>query len=488
MSALKPGIKLLRPATIRRIVEQALDLLEKVGVAIDNPEAVAILSANGARVETTTGRTHIPAALVERCLSTVPRSFSLYNRAGRTALGLKGRRFYFAAGSTALNLLDLSRGCVRKPTTLDYIKFTRLADGLPYIDAGSTAMIPDDVPGETADAYRLYLSLIHSTKPIVTGAFSAEGFGPMKEMLAIVRGSETALREKPLAIFDVCPSSPLKWHHATSQNLIDCARGGIPAELVSMPLAGALGPATLAGSVVQHTAETLSGLVIHQLAGPGAPLIYGGSPAVFDMKCGTSPMGAVETMMIDVAYTQVGQHLGLPTHAYMGLSDSKVLDMQAGLESAMGIVLAALAGVNIIAGPGMLDFESCQSMEKLVIDNEICGMAHRLLRGIDDSPDALAQEVLLQLPGWETLLDHEHTLAHYRKEHFLVSPVIERAKSSITDLAQMTSAEKRATALAERALAKHEVPPLPQHKRVALDELMLLLLRQHGMDKLPATV
>jgi hypothetical protein len=166
----------------------------------------------------------------------------------------------------------------------------------------------------------------------------------MKEMLTAVAGGADALAARPIAVFDVCPSPPLLWSDLTCQNLIDCARAGIPAELVSMPLAGATAPVTLAAAVVQHTAECLSGIVIGQLAEPGAKIVWGGSPAAFDMREGTTPMGDVGTWMIDCAYAQVGKSLGLPTHAYLGMSDAKVIDAQCGMESAGGTLLGDLKG------------------------------------------------------------------------------------------------------------------------------------------------
>jgi len=231
-----------------------------------------------------------------------------------------------------------------------------------------------------SDSYRLYLSLLYGRKPVVTGAFTVEAFGIMRDLQLAVRGSDEALAAKPLTIFSCCPTSPLKWSDVTSQNVVDCARAMVPVEFVAMPLAGFMAPVTLVGTLIQHTAETLSGIVISQLTNPGAPILYGGSPAAFDIRYETTPMGAVETEMIDCAYNEIGKYLGLPTQAYIGLSDAKILDAQAGLETAMGATLAALSGINNISGPGMLDFESCFSLEKLVLDNEICGMTLRLVR------------------------------------------------------------------------------------------------------------
>ena len=139
----------------------------------------------------------------------------------------------------------------------------------------------------------------------------------MFEMLTIVSGSPENLAQKPLAVFDVCPTPPLIWSEFGAQNLISLAEAGIPAQIVSMPLAGATAPVTLLGSLVQHAAETISGITIHQLAKPGSPIVWGGAPAIFDMKYGTTPMGAIETAMLDAAYAQVGKFLNLPTHTYL---------------------------------------------------------------------------------------------------------------------------------------------------------------------------
>ena len=151
-----------------------------------------------------------------------------------------------------------------------------------------------------------------------------------------------------------------------------------------------VGVGSLAGAVVQHAAECLSGITIHQLANPGAPVVWGGAPAIFDMRTGTNPMGAVETAMIDAAYTQIGKFLGLPTHTYLIGGDAKTVDAQAGMESGMAAVIGVLAGINMISGAGMLDFLASMSIEKLVLDAEAIGYAHRLSRGIDPRGETLA--------------------------------------------------------------------------------------------------
>jgi len=400
-------------------------------------------------------------------------------------MDLQGCNSHFDPGSAAINILDPDTGEIRKPHTRDLVHLAILSDTLDSFAAQSTALVPADVPGQIADRYRLFIALQHCRKPVVTGTFAVEGFSVMQEMLVTVRGDEKTLKEKPLAIFDCCPSPPLRWNNLTCQSLIDCARAGIPAELVSMPLSGATAPITMAGSLVQHTAESLSGVVIHQLASPGSPIIYGGSPAFFDMRHGTTPMGAIETMMIDASYAQIGRHLGMPTHAYMGLSDAKLLDYQGGLETGMGALLAILAGINVISGAGMLDFESCQSLEKLVIDNEICGMALRLAKGIEGRGERLAADLFGAIDVGDHFLTSPETLQWMRVEPYLPSKVIDRGNRDEWANAGGVTIDARARERVKQILSAHRPEPLPDDVIRELRRIMEADAADYGLRQLP---
>jgi trimethylamine---corrinoid protein Co-methyltransferase len=308
----------------------------------------------------------------------------------------------------------------------------------------------------------------------------------MHEMQLAVRGGAAALRERPLTIFSCCPTSPLKWSDVTSQNLVDCARAGIPVELIAMPLSGFMAPVTLVGTLVAHAAETLSGFVIGQLAAPGAPILWGGSPAIFDVRYETTPMGAIETMMIDCAYSEIGKRLGLPTQAYISLSDAKRLDAQAGLESGIGAVLAALAGINSISGPGMLDFESCHSLEKLVLDDAICGMALRLVRGVEPRDDFPAVGLFEELLRDGHLLIAEHTRRHLRDEIALPGPVIDRANRARWQEEGGQSLEARAQNEIARLIESYRPSRLASETSRELVRLMEAEAQRYGMAVLPA--
>ncbi|MCS7179287.1 MAG: trimethylamine methyltransferase family protein, partial [Anaerolineae bacterium] len=482
---MQPKLELLTPDLIDHILGEAFYLLETHGVKVQDPEARRLLGEAGARVDEASEVVRIPEAVVRRALETVPREFYLYNRFGEPVVRYGGDAVHFDPGSSGVHILDPETLEHRPSQTADLVRLVQVAEMLPQYAAQSTAVVCNEVPKAIGDLYRLYIVLLYSAKPIVTGAFSVPTAHYMLDMLAIFAGGREELAQKPLAVFDVCPSPPLIWSEFGARNLIDLARARVPAQMVSMPLAGATAPVTLLGSVVQHAAESLSGLAIHQLAGPGAPIVWGGAPAIFDMRHGTTPMGAVETAMIDVAYAQVGKSLGLPTHAYLGASDAKVVDAQAGLESGVTAVIGALGGINMISGAGMLDFLACQSAEKLVIDAEAIGMALRLVEGLKVHTDTLALEMFASVGFQGDFLKQKITRHLFPKEQYLPSAVLDRGSIRAWEEGGRLDTFTRAKARVRELLAAYERPPMDPEAEQELRNMMERLARQAGMDALP---
>jgi trimethylamine--corrinoid protein Co-methyltransferase len=480
---MRPGIKFLGDQLVEQIVTEARDLLRKLGVEIHNPAILSMLSDHGADVRTDSNRVYLTADIIDKALHTVPHGFHLHDALGQKTYDLSGHNVHFTTGSAAIHIVD--QDTVRPATSADYVRYAKLIAQLDNVAFQSTSLVPCDVHHNISDSYRLYLSLMLCHKPVVTGAFTSDAINVMRDLQVAVRGTKEELAAKPLTVFSCCPTAPLKWSDVTSQNLVDCAEYAIPVEYVSMPLSGFVAPVTLVGTLVQHTAETLSGIVISQLARPGTPALYGGSPAVFDIRYETTPMGAVETMMIDCAYNEIGKYLGVPTQAYMGLSDAKLLDAQAGLESSMGATLAALAGINSITGPGMLDFESCFSLEKLVLDNEICGMVLRLVDGIEPREDFPAVPRFEELLQEEHLLISDHTRRFLRDEHYFPGTAIDRANRSRWQEEGSLTLGERTHREVEQIVAKHTPSSLSDDTKTELTRLMAAEAQRYGMDALP---
>jgi trimethylamine--corrinoid protein Co-methyltransferase len=461
---MRPRIQLLTPELIGRILREAFELLMSPGVRVGSA-VVELLRSAGVEVgvAASDGVARIPEPLVRKCLASVPRDFYLYNRQGEKAVHYGGDDVHFDPGSCCVQMLDPETLEARPSETRDLVRIVQVTEMLPQFAAQSTAVVCNDtcndLPSAIGDLYRLLVVLQHSDKPVVTGSFSAAGLVGMIDLLAADSGSPDKLRQQPRAVFDVCPSPPLNWSEFGSHNLLDLARAGVPAEIVSMPLAGGTAPVTLAGSVTQHAAEVLAGITLHQLAGPGSPIVWGGAPAIFDMRTGGAPMGAVETAMLNIACAEVGKHLGLPTHGYLVATDSKFVDAQAGAESARSAMLGALAGINMISGAGMLESLACFSVEKLVMDAEWIASAQRLARGIEVRGESLATAMFAQTGLSGEFLKLKETRALFRQEQYLPSPVIDRSARGSEPPSDVF---RRARTRVDELVSKYQKPSLPE--------------------------
>lgn len=481
---MRPKAKFLSKSLTERIISESYKILEEIGITIHNQKILNILSDFGANVNPEKNQVTIKPYLIENTLKSVPKSFKLYNSKFEETHNFEHNNVHFTPGSSARNIFDSTINSFRKPNTKDYIKYVKVIEQLPNIASQSTAFIPADVPEQMSDSYRLYLSLLYGIKPVVTGMFTIESFNVMFKMLQIVRGDKTKLKNYPLALFTCCPVSPLKWSEVASQNLCDCAFNSIPIEVVSMPLAGFSSPVTIVGTLIQHTAEVLSGIVISQLINPGTPVMFGGAAAIFDIRYQTTPMGAIETMMLACGYNEIGKYLNIPTQAYIALSDSKQLDAQAGFETGMGAVLAGLSGINEISGPGMMDFINGFSIEKLVLDNEICGQVLHITEGVSAKEDFPAIPITQELLHEGHLLIANHTHQHIKQELLFPNNLIDRLSSSDLQGKYKTVID-RAENHINSLLTMYKENNLSTEKRKEINILMKLEGNKFGMNALP---
>jgi trimethylamine--corrinoid protein Co-methyltransferase len=482
---MQPKLQLLSDELVERILGEAYQILMDPGIKVLSVDARRLLLEAGAQPTGDETVLRLPERLVRQAIASVPAEFLLFDREGQPAVHYGGNDVHFDPGSSGVHILDPLTFEHRPSQSADLIRIVKLAEMMPQYDAQSTAVVCNEIPKQIGDLYRLYLVLLYSKKPIITGAFSAQTTQAMIDMLAVYAGGSQELALRPIAVFDVCPTPPLIWSPFGAQNLIDLARAGVPAEIVSMPLAGAGGPVTLVGSVVQHAAECLSGMTIHQLANPGSPVIWGGAPAIMDMRQGTTPMGAIETAMIDAAYAQVGKSLGFPTHAYLGASDAKLVDAQAGLESGITAVLGALAGINMISGAGMLDFLACFSPEKLVVDAEAIGMAKRLLGGVRTPTDTLATAMFEGIQFKADFLKQKVTKQLFAQEQYLPSPVIDRGSIRAWIQSGGLDTFARARRQAASLEAAYQRPAAAPELETELHQLVEHLARSAGIEALP---
>jgi trimethylamine---corrinoid protein Co-methyltransferase len=481
----QPRLRMISEDEIKMVHEKALQVLEQAGVKFESESALKILKDHGAKVDFEKHIAKISPQMVDDAVRKTPSGLKLYNREGELAADMSGNKTHFDPGSSVIKFMESDGTTVRRTESKDLVQISRVNDALENIHLQSTSVVCYDVPELIGDSYRLYLCLKNSPKAIITGAFSVAGIKYMRDMLAAVVGGQDKLREMPLAVFDICPSQPLKWTHISAENIIDCARNYLPQELISVPMPGAATPITLAGSLIVHTAETLSGIVLAQCVNPGTPVVYGGAPVLFDMRFSTTPMSAVEATMISAAYSQMGKYFGLPTHTYAALSDSKVTDMQAGIETAMSGTIAQLAGINMISGAGALDFINTFSLEKLVIDNDICGMSLRVERGIEFTDEKMAVDLIEELGPGGAYLDTNLTMKYFKSEAYMPSKVIDRHDRKSWEEEGSKTIFDRAQEKVKDIQENHIPAALDSDRDSKLDQVTREIMKELGVNSLP---
>ena len=453
---MRPTLSVLSPELLDRIVDEAKRVLAETGMEIRGHEMRRRLLEAGLPTNAAGDRVLFPREVVERAIATAPSSFVLYDRDGEPHADLGGDRVHFVPGSSGLKWLDHRTGEVRLADSTDFVEYVRLGDGLDHIAYLATAFSTNqDIEAQVSDAWRLYLVLMNSKKPVVSGAFTEHGVPRMVEMMQLFRADRADLIARPMSIFTITATGNFRYSEDSCQNLIDCVEAGIPVEIVPVTLMGLIAPVTTVGATVFHTVDVLAGITMAQVIRPGAPVLFGGAPATFHMKVASSPMAAVEALALDAAYVAVGKSLGLPTQSYMALSDGPILDAQAGAETFGSALIAALAGVNSVSGPGMLDFLLVFNLPKLVFDDEMCGQALRFVREIQPRDDLPVGPLIDHLLADQHLIMAEHTSAHWPSELYLPSPVVQRDNREAWNRTGSLDTAARAALEVDRRLAAY---------------------------------
>ena len=454
---MRPTLNVLSDAQIAKILTEARRIMAETGMEIRGQELKQRLLDHGLKTDASGKRILFPGDVVDRAIADAPSSFTLFDRDGNPYTEIGGYNVHYVPGSSGLKILDHRTGETRLSDSTDFIEYARLCDGLEHIAYLATAFSTNkDIESQVSDAWRLYMTLTTSKKPVVTGAFSEHGVPRMADMLQMFRDNRKDLIAKPMSIFTITATGNFRYGEDSCQNLLDCVEAGIPIEIVPVTLMGLIAPVTLVGALVFHAVDVLTGITMAQIVRPGTPVLFGGAPATFHMKAASSPMAAIEAQHLNVAYVAVAKSLDLPTQAYMALSDGKFLDAQAGGETFSSALLAAIAGVNSVSGPGMLDFVLTFSLPKLVFDNEVCGQSLHFIREIEVLDDLPAANLVDDLMRDDHLITSPHTLEQWPNQLYLTDPVIDRENRESWEKAGARDLNQRANDEVERRLAAYQ--------------------------------
>ena len=455
---------------VERIHEGALHVLARTGLVIHDETILTLLDKAGCPVDREERRARIPARVTREAVAKAPPVVTLYNRLGEKAMALGAGPLHARTSSGATALLDPESSQRRTPTCQDAANAARLADALPHVHGvSSMAVQPAGVPVTTVDVHALRLALTHTTKPLGYVCLNEPLVEPVLAMAAAVAGGEEALRRRPILTALAESTSPLQLVSSQLAVLRAFASRGVPLTLHAHPIAGLTAPVTLPGELVVTRAEILALTTIAQLIRPGAPVIYGMSSSVPDMRSGSNLSGAVEIGLLGAAVAQLAGRCGLPCVMSSG-TDAHRPGIQATMERLMTLLPPALAGIDLI-NLSTLGTKMAFSPEQLVIDETILSLIERYLRGSAVNDETLALDLIHEIGPGGAFVATDHTRRHFRDE-LLIPELIGREPWASWKAAGTPEVPTRARDKARHILATHHPPPLRDDVAAELDEIV----------------
>lgn len=480
---LSPIFRILSDDQLYEIHLGSLEVLERVGVKVDEPEARKLLKSAGAIIDEDSKICKIPSDVVQSALNSAPPRVVLADRDNNRCMFLEKNNPYFGTGSDLHYVIDPYTGERRSNSKQDIENTTRVVDALPNIDFMMSMGIAKDEPASVSDLHQFEAMVNNTTKPMLITSHHRQSLLDQVEMAAIVRGGLENLQANPLFSLYTEPVSPLCHSTDGLQKLMSCAEYRIPVNYTPGLCGGGTGPVTRAGAFVTANAELLSALTIHQLKRKGSPFIYGGVATILDMKSTLFSYAAPEMHIGSAVLTQLSKMYELPMFSTAGCSDSNIFDEQAALESAYTILLAALSGANLIHDVGYVESGMTCSYEMLVVSDEIIDMVRHMMKNFAINTNTLAIDVIENVGPGGQYVTNEHTFANFKEEMWFPKLLNRNRRDSWEQTGSMTLSMK-ANEKARDILENYHPPKLSEKKQEEIKTLISKRLKSYESKKL----
>jgi trimethylamine--corrinoid protein Co-methyltransferase len=464
--------RVLTPEQERSVHEHALAVLDRAGVSTTNERLLKVMADHGQRVDFEAKRIRFDPAFVEERRALAPGAYTLHARNPAYDLPLGGDRGWLSTDGCPAHVLDLETGQRRYSTKADIAEHTKVADAMPQIAIQWQPCSANDEPVPVRPMHETHAQWPVTSKHIMQmtaiDPFNARG---LVEMARVVAGGADALRERPLMSNFQCSISPLHWDDPTVDALEVFAEAGVPVGICSMPLAGASAPLSVAGLMTIANAEILSGFAILETLVPGAKTFHVSYNTTIDMNTGElNPAHGANDLFAEMACSQMGAYLGVPTcHGAYGVG-SKTSDWQSGVQAAFGAFGAMLVPGDMLTGIGSVYGDSVSSMTELLLSAEVYDIASRFAEGYAFDEEAFALDTIENVGPTGHFLGEEHTLTHMRE--FWRDTFMDRRSWDDWEAQGRPDPRVAATAKARELLATHEPDPLPEDVAAELDRIM----------------
>jgi len=468
------GINAFTPQELEAIHAATLQVFWNTGIKVENPEALDIFAAAGARVHKKKkfGIVKIPGYMVEESIQSTPKIGMFYGRRPEDDYFTDDNRVGFTAGfGESVKIIDLETRQVRNTVKQDLASITRIQDALDVTPVIERAVCSGDCfPG--SQSLHNYAAMVENTsKHCFLGFGGGKNAEKIIEIAKIAAGGEEKFLDRPTVTGFICPTSPLTLVNDACQSIITCAKNGIGISIIVMSMAGASSPASLAGVMVQHNVEVLSALILAQLTRKGTPCVYCGCSTIMDLHLGCSPVGVPEMAQLSVACAKMAQFYNLPSWVGGCASDSKLPDAQQGYDFTLTALPAALAGANVIYGLGTIESLITFDYASMLMGAEQAERILQVVSGITVNDETMALDLINEVgPGGE-YLTRKHTFQHMRK--MSVGKLFNRLnRSTWEQKMKKTPIAEKAYEAAKRIMENHKPMPLPEGAMAKINTLI----------------
>lgn len=410
----------LEPSEIRRVHEASLEILEEVGLLVRSQKARRRFAEHGARVDEANERVRLPADIVEKYRAMVPPTITLRGRDPARDVTFPRKLPVIATASSAPDIVDPVTGVTRRATSHDIARIGHVVNELDGFDVFSISVLADDAPEGHFNLSRFYPALKNCLKPVRTSVLNPEEAAKVLRLGELIAGSPEAFWERPFINFGYCSIvTPLTMDFDSTENLMFFAENGVTAYGTVAPMGGINTPLSLPGMLALINAEWLAAACLAQMSRPGTEQIYNFLPVFADLRDGAYAPGAIEVGMMNALVCQMARFYNVPAGGYLGLTNSKVCDAQAGFEKGMSPMLGALSGVDFIVMGGLLDALMSFDFGQVAIDDEIARMIKQVRGGVEFSEDAIALEDIKRIGPAGMFADAPMTLRDMMSATFM---------------------------------------------------------------------
>jgi trimethylamine--corrinoid protein Co-methyltransferase len=447
---------LLTQEQVEKIHDASLEILEETGLKVRFEPARELFKKHGCSVEEE--RVKFPRAVVEKYRKMVPPSFTFRGRDPKFDKTIPQDSPVIVTASSAPDIIDPVTGVERRAESRDIAQIAHLINELPGYDIFSISTLADDAPADQFTISRLYPAIKYCLKPIRVTTTDMKDTLSVMEMAYMVAGGKEAYHEHPFLTHHYCPVvSPLTMDKLSTENVMFFAKEGLPVYPTIVPNAGLTSPMSMAGTLVQGNAEFLSALVLMQMVKEGTPTIYATLGTVADMRSGAYTSGGIECGMLHMAFAQMARFYNVPAGGYVGLTNSKVNDAQAGYETGMSGIAGLLGGMDMFNIGGLIDALKTFDFAKAVIDDEMAQMMKRVKRGISFSDDDLGLNLIKEIGPGGSFITVKHTISRMKTEA-VMTKMADRDARTIWEKKGATDIHAKAMKRAKEIMANNTEP------------------------------